>query len=1085
MSRRCPRCNHVNPDEALRCLACRAPLAQACPRCGAANSLGARKCVACGESFASDTEQFAQLFQEDSTRSIRGRYVIESTLSRGRVDALHRVRDASSGNGTLLAKEISEIALLSGEEKRRARDAFQSEVSRWAAMRHPALPPIVDSFFSREKHYVLMELPQAFSLDQLIRSPSFPMDEDRVANWGAQMCELLTYLHGMSPPYLLGEIRPEHIMLTTGGLVQLVEYKLAQYFLPETDADARIQSRSPYVAPEARGGMFGPEADIYSLGMLLYAAIARRLLGPTSHRPAALRDGIPGASRRFQSAILRATRRSPEERFSSAAEMREMLWAEEHIVLQPLPVRRKRSAQPSATSKTTRPTRASAASPRRSVAPVAAAETPRLMVRPRLLEVQLNSMDQNQDATLAIYNVGELEADMRIVSQVSWVAVSRTTARLGPKQAIKIPITVQGKRLPRGGAADPQAILVDSDAGRSWVAVQAVVSMEPILALAQERIDFGEVQGPKLATGHVQISNAGGGLLSGKVSSNVDWLQVPHPEFHASPGQQAKVVVLLDPRRLAPGVRLEEGGLAVDSDAEQARIAVRVQRVKPVLAVAPDALDFGAIMAGEQVERALTVANEGDGQLGFALQSLVPWLQMSPKPATCYAGQRREMVIVADTARLPEGVTNASQALRVQSNSGVIHVAARIKVLAPKLSVAQERLDFAGVAPGEAAEALVSIRNVGSAPLHCRVTSHLDWLAPGLDEIDLDAQEKADIPVRADLSRFTRGQVVDIPNALHIESNGGEQALGLHMLVLKPSLEVSPTTLDFGVAERAIPVEQHFTIRNADTGVLEWRISTDAQWVEVIPMSGSCAAGQEAEVRITAYGLALLPEQSSATGTLRLRSNGGAAVMPISINLASPHLEVDVTRLNLGTSLNYGELEGTFMVFNHGLGPLRGQITVRSDRLVVEPAEFVCDTGTSQMITVRASTAELPAGLLEERGAILVESNGGQEELDVLLDVILRPELVANLAPLQLSEEGDVARGRLVLENAGGLVAAVSIVPSSPRLSITRRSSIVKPGKTLRLQVTLDMSATDGEEPSLEVSSGDQRLRLPVQVSRD
>ena len=97
--------------------------------------------------------------------------------------------------------------------------------------------------------------------------------------------------------------------------------------------------------------------------------------------------------------------------------------------------------------------------------------------------------------------------------------------------------------------------------------------------------------------------------------------------------------------------------------------------------------------------------------------------------------------------------------------------------------------------------------------------------------------------------------------------------------------------------------------------------------------------------------------------------------------------------------------------------------------------------------------------------------------------MVLRPELLASLPPLQRSEEGDVARGRLVLENVGGLVAKANIVFSSPSLSITRRSCTIKPGKTLRLQVTLDVSAVDDAEPlNLEINSGDQKLRLPVTV---
>src|SRR5882724_7147081 len=49
----CPRCQHINPDEAQFCTACAAPLAVRCPTCGQDNLPGAVFCQACATALPS------------------------------------------------------------------------------------------------------------------------------------------------------------------------------------------------------------------------------------------------------------------------------------------------------------------------------------------------------------------------------------------------------------------------------------------------------------------------------------------------------------------------------------------------------------------------------------------------------------------------------------------------------------------------------------------------------------------------------------------------------------------------------------------------------------------------------------------------------------------------------------------------------------------------------------------------------------------------------------------------------------------------------------------------------------------------
>ena len=308
-------------------------------------------------------------------------------------------------------------------------------------------------------------------------------------------------------------------------------------------------------------------------------------------------------------------------------------------------------------------------------------------------------------------------------------------------------------------------------------------------------------------------------------------------------------------------------------------------------------------------------------------------------------------------------------------------------------------------------------------------------------------------------------------------SDGGDCALPLDLLVVKPTLEVEPALLDFGITDRVTPARQRLVIRNRDTGQLEWKLETDAQWVDIATRQGDCRAGGEFEVEITAYGLALPDGAETARGKLWVRSNGGDREIALALQIASPLLDVDATQLDLGTSTNYAPLEGAFRLFNRGLGPLRGEIKTRSEKWLVEPAAFECAMGTLQTIRVVALTEGLPVGAFHEARAILIESNGGQAELGIAFNVVLKSKIEASLTPLSREPGAWPAQGKLTLKNTGLEAAQVMIAPNVPALDVTRRSYVVKPGKTVNLQVTL---AGTADEPSLRISTDEETLNLPV-----
>jgi len=125
----------------------------------------------------------------------------------------------------------------------------------------------------------------------------------------------------------------------------------------------------------------------------------------------------------------------------------------------------------------------------------------------------------------------------------------------------------------------------------------------------------------------------------------------------------------------------------------------------------------------------------------------------------------------------------------------------------------------------------------------------------------------------------------------------------------------------------------------------------------------------------------------------------------------------------------------------------------------------------------------LPAGPVREPAGIWVQSNGGEATLDVRWMVELAAKLEIALAPLVAPEPGAPPRGKLTLKNSGYQAAQVAVKPSVAQLDIARRALILKPGKTVRLDVTWQgEEGSFADQVSLEIQVDGRLFAIPVEI---
>lgn len=85
-----------------------------------------------------------------------------------------------------------------------------------------------------------------------------------------QICAALEVLHNHKPALIHRDIKPSNIIITSKGIVKLIDYDSSRLFKEEAETDTRFLGTEKYAAPEQYGySQTDCRSDIYSLGVVL------------------------------------------------------------------------------------------------------------------------------------------------------------------------------------------------------------------------------------------------------------------------------------------------------------------------------------------------------------------------------------------------------------------------------------------------------------------------------------------------------------------------------------------------------------------------------------------------------------------------------------------------------------------------------------------------------------------------------------------------------------------------------------------------------------------------------------------------
>ena len=259
---------------------------------------------------------------QEKTPEVISRYSVRDRIGSGASGTVYEAQDTSTG------KRCAIKMLGEGERTKRAAARLIREFTFLADLEHPNLVKVLD--LGSDKlfgPYIVMEFAEGTPITNFFKQPR----TDRLLVVLQQLLDALSYMHRSG--FLHGDIKPEHILVfaAESGEPKAKLLDLGLAYRHERDCSVDSLGGTPgYMAPEMFcGGVPDCRSDLYSLGVVLYEVLAKRLpfvgdeisstfmaqMTETPPSPAMLNGGVPDW---LSDMVMRLISKDPADRFGSA-----------------------------------------------------------------------------------------------------------------------------------------------------------------------------------------------------------------------------------------------------------------------------------------------------------------------------------------------------------------------------------------------------------------------------------------------------------------------------------------------------------------------------------------------------------------------------------------------------------------------------------------------------------------------------------------------------------------------------------------------------------------------------------------------
>lgn len=202
------------------------------------------------------------------------------------------------------------------------RKNLDNEARILEGLNHKGIPKL----YQKTPEGIVLEYIPGISFEKVLLTEGV-LSEKEAARVGAEVAEILRFLHGRREPVIYRDLKPSNIVRRPDGSISLIDFGAARYYEASEKADTLNLGTVGFAAPEQFGnlGQTDPRTDIYCFGMTLLQLISGVNVGDQEEVALFMKKGIKGVSPEFLGIIKKCTRPDREDRFRSVREIEKAL----------------------------------------------------------------------------------------------------------------------------------------------------------------------------------------------------------------------------------------------------------------------------------------------------------------------------------------------------------------------------------------------------------------------------------------------------------------------------------------------------------------------------------------------------------------------------------------------------------------------------------------------------------------------------------------------------------------------------------------------------------------------------------------
>ncbi len=358
-----------------------------------------------------------------------------------------------------------------------------------------------------------------------------------------------------------------------------------------------------------------------------------------------------------------------------------------------------------------------------------------------------------------------------------------------------------------------------------------------------------------------------------------------------------------------------------------------------------------------------------------------------------------------------------------------------------------------------ATTASITVDNLGGGSLDYTLTEAIPWLslkAEGGSPASTVSGTVRDgvvfIQVELDKSQLPQNQMIS-RGLIEVTSNGGGETLIVSASqTQEPKLQVSSSSLDFGLTTET----QQFTITNAGNGTLEYSLAkpATAPWLAVSPVSGKLDSfGSQATITVSVDRTSLAARSDPYSAVLAVASNGGAA--QVAVAAAVPSFVVQPAAIDFGRIETAKVQSITISNKGGGVIPMEAAAVTANGGawLTLDTAAFTLAASGNAQVLATANPAGLAPGVYTGTVTLSAPSIGYQVAIPVAMSI---SGFVFSPSTIDFGTIEAAANGTITLANNGTTPIAwqASVSPGAPWLTLGANTGTVT--TTQNLTVTAD-----------------------------